>query len=69
MIEKPFSRKFVYGDAISLLKEMYEDVSLSDLAEDMEIPRAMFGEELSRDEILKILMPDVAEFDGYENGE
>ena len=57
------------GDAISLLKEMYEDVSLSDLAEDMEIPRAMFGAELSRDEVLKILMPDVGEFDGFEDGE
>ena len=57
------------GDAISLLKEMYEDVSLSDLAEDMVIPRAMFGAELSRDEVLKILMPDVAEFDGFEDGE
>ena len=54
------------GDALSLLKDMYDDVSLEDLAENLDIPRAMFGEELTGEEIMEILMPEI---DGGEKDE
>jgi len=54
------------GDAIALLKEMYDGVSLAELAEDMTIPRAMFGAGLSREEINKLLVPDVLENGNFD---
>ena len=46
--------------------DMYDDVSLEDLAENLDIPRAMFGEELTGEEIMEILMPEI---DGGEKDE
>ncbi len=51
------------GDAISLLKEMYDGVSLSELADDMDIPHAMFGSHLSREDVQNLLITDVSETD------